>query len=225
MKKVRFLIILISVFLLASCGSMRKAQKTEAYKQEEMQKVEDRTETANTSEAVKETGSTDGTSILDAVRNSATEVTYTKVEFYPPDEKPEGTEDNTEEQVADVPAGTGVRKPDLHGKPDNRRGAVKSIETYTLKHGETAKGVRRDSTYTETTRETETKVESKLEETVSTETAVEEESSTEPAKDPYRWRYILGIVLTVVVVLVAAYFLLRKTTIFSRAAAAIQRFF
>ena len=225
MKKVKFIVILIAAFLLTSCGSIRRAQKSETYKQEETQKVEDRTETANTSEVVKETGSTDGTSILDAVKKSATEVTYTKVEFYPPTEQQEGEEDTTGKQVAEVQKETSIMKLGKQGKPNNQRGAVKSIETYTLKHGETSKGVRRDSIYTETKRKTETKVESKLEETINTETAVDEETSTEPAKDPYRWRYIFGIVFTVVAVLIASYFLFRKTKIFSRTISAIKRLF
>ncbi len=227
--KILFLVILsFLLFGLTGCGSMRKAQKTETSRQEATQVTEQRNETTASTENTAEEQVTDATGIIDAIKSSATEVTYTKVEFYPPSELPDipGKQD-TEVAAAEVPERTQVRKPEAsHTKPpDANRGAIKSIETYTMKHGEAAKSIKKDSTRIETKKEGTTESETAIQEVVTTDTEVQEEVSTEPAKDPYRWRYILGIVITLAVVLIGAYFVLRKSKIFGGALAAIRKLF
>ncbi len=227
--KILFLVILsFLLFGLTGCGSMRKAQKTETSRQEATQVTEQRTGTTAATGNTAEEQVTDATGIIDAIKSSATEVTYTKVEFYPPSELPDLPEkQDTGAAAAEVPERTQVRKPEASQTkpPDAHRGAIKSIETYTMKHGETAKGIKKDSTRIETKKEGTTESETTIQEAVATDTEVQEEVSTEPAKDPYRWRYILGIVITLAVILIGAYFVLRKSKILGGALAAIRKLF
>lgn len=223
-----FVILTFLLFGLTGCGSLHKVQKTETSRQEATQVTERRTETTATTENTEEEQVTDVTGIIDAIKSSATEVTYTKAEFYPPSELPDLPEgQDTETAVAEVPEKTQVRKPGASQTkpPDAHQGAIKSIETYTIKHGETAKAIKRDSAHIDTNKEGTTKAEATTQEEVSTETEVKEEVSTEPAKDPYRWRYILGTVITLAVVLIGVYFVLRKSKILGGILAAIRKLF
>ena len=229
--KRKFLFLVILAFLLfglTGCGSLRKVQKVETSRQETTQVEKRRTQKAAATENTAEAQVTDATSIIDAIMSSATEITYTKVEYFPPLELPDLPQrQDTEAAAAEVPEKTQVRKPEASQAkpPDAPQGAIKSIETYAIKHGETAKAIKKDSTYIDTKKEGTTKAETEVQEDVTTETEVQEDVSTEPAKDPYRWRYILGIVIILAVVLIGAYFVLRKSKILGGILATIRKIF
>lgn len=212
--KILFLVLLaFLLFGFTGCGSLRKAQKTQTDRQETAQVEQQRTEAVTSTENTTETQVTDATNLIDAIKSSATEVTYTKVEYYPPSEDSNQQEgEKADTAAAEVPEGIQVNKP----KPSQvNRGAIKSIETYTLKHGETAQSIKKDSTHIDVKKEGTTEAEAVVAEVVTAETEVQEEVVVEPAKDPYRWRYILGIVITLAVILLSA-FVLRKSNFFGR---------
>ena len=95
--------------------------------------------------------------------------------------------------VADTPKNR-PKEPKEKQPPDTgRQGAIKSIETFTVKQKAEATGVTQEEQKTETTKTEE----------VNTDTDKETDITEKPAADPYRWRYIFGIL----VLLAVAFFL------------------
>ena len=180
--KVLFLALLVP-FLLAGCSTPRKLSK----KEDVAVKADSMAAKAAASEALHFTDST---------KSEATEVVYTKIEYYPPTDG--GTQEGTRnggklsEGAPDHPEG-------LRTEPPNR-GPVKSIENYTYKKDKEEKGIAKDSTKAATNEQAAVKKDSKVKENV----------KEKPAADPYRWRYIFGILL----LLLVFYFVLRKSKLF-----------
>lgn len=138
-------------------------------------------ETAKTEEKRDETTAAEFRRTVDSTKTEGVEVTYTKIEFFPPE-------------------------------PDTgRQGAIKSIETFTVKQKAEATGVTQEEQKTETTKTEE----------VNTDTDKETDITEKPAADPYRWRYIFGIL----VLLAVAFFFLRKTKVFTAVAAFFRKLF
>ena len=100
---------------------------------------------------------------------------------------------------------------DFGQKGQSRVAFPKSIETFTVKQKAEATGVTQEEQKTETTKTEE----------VNTDTDKETDITEKPAADPYRWRYIFGIL----VLLAVAFFFLRKTKVFTAVAAFFRKLF
>lgn len=154
------------------------------------------TETAAISEKQTEQSSNEIYAFVDTTQKENLEITYVKLEFYPPA--------GPAEQEAPPAAGP-YFYPDFYAgniaeKPP-ATGAIKSIERYTVKAKREQSGVSESAESTSVNR-----MEEKTEHI-----SREAEVSEQPAADPYRWRYIFWII--VLVIAVAAYVTLRKTGI------------
>lgn len=135
---------------------------------------------------------------IDTTKKAGLEITYTKVEFYPPEEMPAGPgpeaneKANTNSQVT----------PEVKKPPD--KGAIKSIEQLTITSTQEEAGI------TET-QETNT---SEKEEEIKSDNSIETDTEEETAEDPYKWRYILGILVASIIIGTVGFFFLRKTKVF-----------
>lgn len=151
-------------------------------------------ETAKTEEKRDETTAAEFRRTVDSTKTEGVEVTYTKIEFFPPEPD------------------TRPKEPKEKQPPDTgRQGAIKSIETFTVKQKAEATGVTQEEQKTETTKTEE----------VNTDTDKETDITEKPAADPYRWRYIFGIL----VLLAVAFCFLRKTKVFTAVAAFFRKLF
>lgn len=190
--KARILISVIVGFLvlfLIGCSAPRKL----AGAAKETQQVEGkRTESSKSEVSLS----------VDTTKRTGVEVTYTKIEYYPP-----GPNDNSqyEEEPIKEPEGA---KPDNKKplsndskKPPNNNGSVKSIEQYTYKQTTEEAGATKQ----------ENKTEGTFYDEVSANKTAEEETTEEPSADPYRWRYILGILIVVAIIFV----LIAKSKVFA----------
>ena len=174
-------------------------------------------ETAKTEEKRNETTAAEFRRTVDNTKTEGVEVTYTKIEFFPP--KPDTRQakpatmqaGGPSNPVADTPKNR-PKEPKEKQPPDTgRQGAIKSIETFTVKQKAEATGVTQEEQKTETTKTEE----------VNTDTDKETDITEKPAADPYRWRYIFGIL----VLLAVAFFFLRKTKVFTAVAAFFRKLF
>ncbi len=175
-------------------------------------------ETAKTEEKRNETTAAEFRRTVDNTKTEGVEVTYTKIEFFPAETRyPAGKAGHYAQAggpsnpVADTPKNR-PKEPKEKQPPDTgRQGAIKSIETFTVKQKAEATGVTQEEQKTETTKTEE----------VNTDTDKETDITEKPAADPYRWRYIFGIL----VLLAVAFFFLRKTKVFTAVAAFFRKLF
>lgn len=132
--------------------------------------------------------------LLDSARKTGLNMTFEKVEYYPPGIPPEvpGT---TPDSLQLSPTRAKPHPKERNKPPDV--GPVKSIARYklTAKEETNIKEQEEEKTETSTTEET----------AVNTET--DTNTIEEPAADPLRWRYIFGILLLAVVL----FFIARKS--------------
>lgn len=154
---------------------------------------------------------------VDTTKTEGVEITYTKIEFFPPEPDNQETKPDTtatggpSNPVADTPKNR-TKEPKEKRPPDTgKRGAIKSIESYTMKQKSEAAVVT----------QTEQKEEATMTEEVNTDSDTETDVTEEPAADPYRWRYIFGILL----LLAVAFFFLRKAKVFRAVAALFRKLF
>lgn len=175
---------------------------------------------ANTKEAGKveevrsETSAGDILQYVDTTKREGVEITYTKIEFYPPDVSKPIITPASEPEPKQEPANLEDKKVEPTPKkkqPPNEQGAIKSIEQYTVKHDTEDRGI---SASVES-------IASEKEEEIITDSSLETNFTEETAEDPYKWRYILGIILAITVIGVAGYFTIRK----SKVATFIKRLF
>lgn len=164
-------------------------------------------ETAKTEEKRNETTAAEIRRTVDSTKTEGVEVTYTKIEFFPPEPDTLPAKQGTtktggpSKTVADTPKNR-PKEPKEKQPPDTgRQGAIKSIETFTVKQNTETTGVTQEEQKTETTKA----------EKVNTDTDKEVDITEKPAADPYRWRYIFGIL----VLLAVGIILLRKTKVFT----------
>ncbi len=142
---------------------------------------------------------------IDTTKVSDKEIIYTKVEFYPPTTTPEPKPPGQDS----LPSNDGpVRHPP-------NVGPVKSIETLTVRSQEEERGITESESGTDEHRTTD----------ITSEGAVAETTTEEPTADPYRWRYIFGILVAVIAIGTAAYFWLRKAGVWAKLAAFFKRLF
>lgn len=198
-------IALLWAVLLAGCSTPRKLAGSMK-------------ETAKTEEKRDETAAAEFRRTVDSTKTEGVEVTYTKIEFYPPEPDTRQTKPDTTQTggpsnpVTDTPKNR-PKEPKEKQPPDagSKQGAIKSIETYTVKQKTETTGVTQEEQKTETTKTEE----------VNTDTNKETDITEKPAADPYRWRYIFGIL----VLLAVAFFFLRKTKVFTAVAAFFRKLF
>lgn len=205
--KPKFSIVVIALLLsvlLAGCSMPRKLAGSTK-------------ETAKTEEKRDETTAAEFRRTVDSTKTEGIEITYTKIEFFPPEPDTRQAEPDTTQtggpykSVADTPKNR-PKEPKEKQPPDTgRQGAIKSIETFTIKQKAEATGVTREEQKTETTKTEE----------VNTDTYKETDITEKPTADPYRWRYIFGIL----VLLAVAFFFLRKTKVFTTVAAFFRKLF
>jgi hypothetical protein len=142
---------------------------------------------------------------IDTTKVSGKEIIYTKIEFYPP-------------EPAKQPQPPGPDSLPTEGGPVKHPpnvGPVKSIETLTVTSHDEERGITESESGTDEHRTTD----------ITSEGAVSETTAEEPTADPYRWRYIFGILVAVIAIGAAAYFWLRKAGIFVKVAAFFKRLF
>lgn len=197
-------IALLLAVLLSGCSTPRKLAGSTK-------------ETAKTEEKRDETITAEFRRTVDSTKTEGVEITYTKIEFFPPEPDTLPTKQGTtktggpSKTVADTPKNR-PKEPKEKQPPDTgKQGAIKSIETFTVKQNTEATGVTQEEQKTETTKTEE----------VNTDTDKETDITEKPAADPYRWRYIFGIL----VLLAVAFFFLRKTKVFTAVAAFFRKLF
>ena len=197
-------IALLLAVLLSGCSTPRKLAGSTK-------------ETAKTEEKRDETTAAEFRRTVDSTKTEGVEVTYTKIEFFPPEPDTRQTKPDAMQAggpsnpAADTPKNR-PKEPKEKQPPDTgRQGAIKSIETFTVKQKAEATGVTQEEQKTETTKTEE----------VNTDTDKETDITEKPAADPYRWRYIFGIL----VLLVVAFFFLRKTKVFTAVVGFFRKLF
>jgi hypothetical protein len=134
----------------------------------------------------------------DTTKKQDVEINWFKIEFYPPgpDDKPD-TIPNNPASLENSLGNIGGSNPK---KPPNDKGAIKSIEGYTVKVKSEQSGVNESKENTQVNRSVEKNGE------INRQTEIKEQ----PAPDPYRWRYILAIIVSVILAGIGAFFALRK---------------
>ncbi|MDR2384362.1 MAG: hypothetical protein LBD80_01680 [Tannerella sp.] len=137
-----------------------------------------------------QTNVTESYTFVDTSKKSGFEINYFKVEFYPPD-----TSININPTVDSMPTPT-LTKPN--------QGALKSIEKITVKANEENVGV--------TSMVNDNMAEINTEYNADIDTMME--TMEQPSPDPYRWRYIFGVCVTILIAGAGVYFGLRKKTNF-----------
>ena len=154
--------------------------------------------------------------LIDTTKREGLEVTYTKIEFYPPEaKKPAGPE---EAEPIKEPEGLDNNKKEPTPKekqPPNKQGSIKSIEQYTVKHNKEEAGVSIEKE----------NIDIEKQEAINTEIQTDETVTEQPGRDPYRWRYILAIIVIILGVCIVGYFCLRKTKIFISIASFFKNLF
>lgn len=174
-------------------------------------------ETAKTEEKRDETTAAEFRRTVDSTKTEGVEVTYTKVEFFLPEPgrmetKPDIMQTGgSSKPVADTLKNQSKKTKEKQLPHIGRQGAIKSIETFTIKQKTETTGVTQEEQKTEATKT----------EKVNTDTEKKSNITEKPAADPYRWRYIFGILL----LLVVAFFFLRKTKVFRGVAAFFRKLF
>ncbi len=198
-----FLCLLVGLLIgfLTGCSTPRKLT---ASKQEK----------TTVDQATKETNTGSSSTFVDTTKTNGVEITYTKIEYYPPepnkepDPKPEGqvTPGKTSQ-----PEGSRNKEPTPAKKQPPNKGHIKSIEQLTVKQNSEDKGVSQNQEANASTKE----------ETTTTDTDKKEANTEQPAADPYKWRYILAILIIVIVAVVW----LKKTKVGKAVISFIKKFF
>lgn len=146
-------------------------------------------EKANISEVTTESKVGQSSFFTDTTKSSKGEVVYIKIEYHPPG-------------AALEPGGVPELDRPKHPPDVNN---IKSIETLTIKQERENKGVSEQKGDTTSAKASN----------INNEIIKDEESETEPTADPYKYRYIFGIIITGLGIVIAAYFFLRKTKLFT----------
>lgn len=193
--KTRLLTLLLCLLVgfLTGCSTPRKLIASK----EEKTKVD---------QSTKETNTGTSSTFVDTTKTDGVEITYTKVEYYPPETNRELTPE-PEGQVTpgktNRPEGNRSKEPTPAKKQPPNKGPIKSIEQLTIKQNSEEKGVSQSQEANASAKE----------EVTTTDTDKKEANTEQPAADPYRWRYILAILVIVIVAGTVVYFWLRKTKV------------
>lgn len=143
-------------------------------------------------QATKETNTGTSSTLVDTTKTNGVEITYTKIEYYPPEPNKEPAPE-PEGQVTpgktSQPEGNRNKEPTPAKKQPPNKGPIKSIEQLTVKQNSEDKGVSQSQEANASAKE----------KTTTTDTDKKEANTEQPAADPYRWRYILAILIIVIV--------------------------
>lgn len=187
------LLLCLLVVFLTGCSTPRKLIASK----EEKTKVD---------QATKETNTGTSSTFVDTTKTDGVEITYTKIEYYPPETNREQTPE-PEGQVTpgktNRPEGSRSKEPTPAKKQPPNKGPIKSIEQLTIKQNSEEKGVSQSQEANASAKE----------EVTTTDINKKEANTEQPAADPYRWRYILAILVIVIVAGTVVYFWLRKTKV------------
>lgn len=201
--KILTLFLCLLVGFLTGCSTPRKLIASK----EEKTKVD---------QATKETNTGTSSTFVDTTKTNGVEITYTKIEYYPPEvnKEPE-PEGQVTPGKTPRPEGTASKEPTPAKKQPPNKGAIKSIEQLTVKQNSEEKGVSQNQEANASAKE----------ETTTTDTDKKEVNTEQPAADPYRWRYILAILIIVIVAGTVVYFWFRKTKVGITVTSFIKKFF
>jgi hypothetical protein len=201
--KLLTLFLCLLVGFLTGCSTPRKLIASK----EEKTKVD---------QATKETNTGTSSTFVDTTKTNGVEITYTKIEYYPPEvnKEPE-PEGQVTPGKTPRPEGTASKEPTPAKKQPPNKGAIKSIEQLTVKQNSEEKGVSQNQEANASAKE----------ETTTTDTDKKEVNTEQPAADPYRWRYILAILIIVIVAGTVVYFWFRKTKVGITVTSFIKKFF
>jgi hypothetical protein len=184
------LLLICLCFLFAGCHTPKKIAGST-------------TENIKSNEKQNEATSSEIYSFADTTKKSGFEINYFKIGFYPPagqDDNPNPIPDNF--ILPEGLSGNEGRNPII--KPPNaKQGGIKSIEGYTIKAKSEESGIN-ESQKNSTVNRYEEK---------NDDINRQAETKEQPAADPYRWRYILGIVIVIALAAAAVYFGFRKSKI------------
>jgi hypothetical protein len=144
-------------------------------------------ETITGNEKQSETASSETYNFADTTKKQDVEINWFKVDFYPPEteDRPETIPDNSTLNLLDN-IGSSKQK-----KPPNNKGAIKSIEGYTVKAKSEQAGVNESRENAQVNKKAEKN------EDINRQAEIKEQ----PAPDPYRWRYIFYILVLLAAVL------------------------
>ncbi|KAA6303108.1 MAG: hypothetical protein EZS26_000711 [Candidatus Ordinivivax streblomastigis] len=156
-------------------------------------------ENITTNEKQNEVTSSETYNFADTTKKSDVEVNYFKIEFYPPAVPDE--EANAPPNNSILPEGVKSNVGNTNRSKPPNQGAIKSIEGYTIKAKSEEAGIN-ESQESSTVNRNEEKNED-----INKQVDIKEQ----PAADPYRWRYIFGIVIIVALLAVGIYFVFRKS--------------
>ena len=156
-------------------------------------------EKATISEVTTEKKAGQSSFFTDTTKSAICEIIYTKIEYFPPGPALE---------AGGLPAYEKPKHP-----PDNS--IIKSIETLTLKQKQEAKGVSEQKQDTTSAKAT----------SINNQLTKDEKSETEPTADPYKYRYILGILIVGFIIITVGYLALRKTKLFTSVLSFIRNIF
>jgi hypothetical protein len=187
--KAKAIIVLLTICLFGFLGCSSPKKLTINTKQKE-----------NTEERRNEITDVEIHTLIDSTKTAGLEVKYFKVEFYPPEKQLEGPGPEAKEEAQKGSVNTGPRQRDK--KPPDK-GAIKSIEGFIINSSSEEKGVTESHEINASEKEDE----------IITDNSLETNLTEETAEDPYKWRYILGIIITIIVIGVVGYFILRKSKV------------
>jgi hypothetical protein len=200
MKQTILFICLCVLFFASGCHTPKKIVSSTA-------------ESVISNEKQNEATNSETYNFADTTKKQDVEINYFKIEFYPPrpDDRPDTIPDNPtfpENMLGNI----GGSNPN---KPPNNKGAIKSIEGYKVKAKSEQSGVNESKENTQVNRNAEKN------EDINRQTEIKEQ----PAPDPYRWRYIFAIIVSVILAGVGAYFALGKTKLITDLVSFVKKLF
>jgi hypothetical protein len=185
MKKI-ILFLICPLLFLCGCHTPKKLISSTS----EQSKITDKQKEISTNETY---------NFADTTQKSDVEISYFKIEFYPPipdEQRPNGFPDN---YALSLSQNNASGNPNVD-KPPNK-GAIKSIESYTIKSTDEQTGM------SESKKNSTSNIEAEKKADINNKVDITEQ----PAPDPYRWRYIFGIVISIIMLVVGLYFAFRKS--------------
>jgi hypothetical protein len=191
----RVILFICCVLLLDSCRTPKKLVSSTA-------------ETVTNNETQNEAISSETYNFADTTKKQEVEINYYKIEFYPP---------AVPNEPDTIPIG--ILSKGIIERAENPKikppptGAIKSIEGYIVKEKIEQSGVNESTEIAQVNRNTEKN------EDISQQAEIKEQ----PAHDPYRWRYILAIIVSVILGVV--YFVLQKTNLITTLISFVKKLF
>jgi len=163
-------------------------------------------ENIQASEKQNEVSITESYSFIDTTKKAGLEISYYKIEFYSPVGPSEPDRTIPDNPTFPFGINNNIEGSNPKSKPPNtgnEKGAIKSIEGYTIKAASEETGINEEKSNIIINKDAEKNID------IDRVAKVTEQ----PAPDLYRWRYILGICIIVALAGTGLYFGLRKTKV------------